>query len=53
MSNSVTDLIVYTSLVALVLVLTKPGSQGPALFQSLTSGYGRIIQAETGQSVTA
>lgn len=52
-TNALTDLIVYSSIVAGILVLTKPGSQGPALLKGLTSGYGRIVQAETGQSVTA
>ncbi len=53
MNNAATDLIVYTSIVAAILVLTKPGSQGPGLVKSLTGGYARIVQAETGQSVTA
>lgn len=53
MNNAVTDLVVYSSIVAGILVLTKPGSQGPGLFKSITSGYARIVQAETGQSVTA
>lgn len=53
MNNALTDLIVYSSLVAGILVLTKPGSQGPSLLKNLTGGYARIVQAETGQSVTA
>lgn len=53
MSNALTDFIVYSSIVALILVLTKPGSQGPSLVKATTGGYARIVQAETGQSVTA
>lgn len=52
-NNAITDLIVYSFLVGAILVLTRPGSQGPALVKNLTSGYGRIVQASTGQSVSA
>lgn len=53
MNNTATDLIVYSSLVAAIMVLTRPGSQGPGFVKALTGGYGRIVQAETGQPVTA
>jgi len=53
MNNTLTDLVVYSFLVGAVLVLTRPGSQGPMLVKNLTSGYGRIVQASTGQAVTA
>ena len=53
MNNALTDMIVYGMLVAGALVLTRPGSQGPALFNSLTHGYARIVQATTGQPATA
>lgn len=52
-NNALVDLIVYSSIVAGILVLTKPGSQGPALVKGTTRGYADIVQAETGQSVTA
>lgn len=52
-SNSLTDLIVYSFLVGGVLVMTRPGSQGPQLLKNLTGGYARIVQASTGQPTTA
>lgn len=51
--NSLTDLIVYSFLVGGILVMTRPGSQGPALINNLTHGYARIVQASTGQPATA
>ena len=53
MNNTLTDLVVYSFLVGAILVLTRPGSQGPAFIKNLTSGYARIVQSSTGQSVTA
>lgn len=52
-SNAVTDFVVYSFLVGGILVLTRPGSQGPALVKNLTGGYARIVQASTGQTATA
>lgn len=52
-SNAVTDLVVYSFVVGGILVLTRPGSQGPSFVKNLTGGYARIVQASTGQSVTA
>jgi hypothetical protein len=52
-SNTTTDIVVYSFLVAGILVLTRPGSQGPSLLKNLTSGYTGIVQASTGQTVTA
>lgn len=53
MNNTLTDLVVYSFLVGAVLVLTRPGSQGPTLVKNLTGGYARIVQASTGQPTTA
>lgn len=53
MDNSVTDLVTYSFLVGGILVLTRPGSQGPAFIKNLTGGYAGIVQASTGQNVTA
>lgn len=53
MQNATTDLIVYSMIVAGILVMTRPGSQGPALVNNLTGGYAKIAQAVTGQSATA
>lgn len=47
--NAIGDLVTYSFLVAGILVLTRPGSQGPALLNSLTHGYARIVQAASGQ----
>jgi len=52
-NNTLTDLVVYSFLVGAVLVLTRPGSQGPSLVKNLTNGYARIVQAATGQHPTA
>lgn len=47
--NTISDGIVYSLIVAGILVMTKPGSQGPKLVNSLTSGYANIVKAVTGQ----
>jgi hypothetical protein len=49
--NDISDLITYSFLVGGILVMTRPGSQGPALIKNLTSGYSGIVQAATGQTV--
>lgn len=53
MNNTLTDFVTYSFLVAGVLVMTRPGSQGPGLVKNLTNGYARIVQATTGQPTTA
>lgn len=52
-TNSWTDIIFWSFAVGGTLVLTRPGSQGPAFVKNLTGGYAGIVQASTGQSVTA
>lgn len=52
-ANAVTDLVVYSMIVAGILVLTRPGSQGPKFVTNLTHGYARIVQAASGQPATA
>ena len=47
--NDLSDLITYSFLVGGILVLTRPGSQGPTIVQNLTSGYASIVKAATGQ----
>lgn len=49
MNNTVTDFVVYSLIVAGILVMTKPGSQGPALVNNLTNGYSNIVKSVTGQ----
>lgn len=53
MKSTLTDVVVYSSIVAAIFVMTAPKSQGPALVGKVTSGYARLVQAETGQKVTA
>jgi len=53
MNNTLTDIVVYSFLVGGILVLTRPGSQGPTFIKNLTGGYARIVQASTGQHTTA
>lgn len=51
--NTATDIVVYSMIVAGILVLTRPGSQGPGFVKALTGGYAGIVQAASGQPVTA
>ena len=53
MNNTMTDLVTYSFLVGGILVMTRPGSQGPGFVKALTGGYARIVQAATGQPATA
>lgn len=50
--NTFTDLFVYSFIVAGIFVMTK-NANGSNLVKAGTSGYAGIIQAATGQSVTA
>jgi uncharacterized membrane protein len=49
--NKLFDIFTYAFLVGGLLVLTRPGSQGPKFISSLTGGYAHIVQAATGQKV--
>lgn len=49
--NRAADAITYTVIVAGILVLTRPGSQGPKFVTALTGGWAHIIQAASGQRV--
>jgi hypothetical protein len=46
--NEFIDGLFAITVVAGILVLTKPGSQGPALVENVTSGYGNILGTATG-----
>lgn len=48
-TNVFTDIVVYSMIVGGLLVMTRPGSQGPALITSSTKGYSDIVKAATGQ----
>lgn len=47
--NVLADIVVYSMLVGGLLVMTRPGSQGPALLTAGTNGYSGIVKAATGQ----
>lgn len=49
--NKVFDLGTYAFLVAGILVLTRPGSQGPKFINSLGSSFAHVVQAASGQPV--
>lgn len=51
--STVTDFVVYSMIVAGILVMTKPGSQGPSLVTATTNGYAKVVQSVTGQATTA
>lgn len=48
-SNVLTDIVVYSMVVAGIFVLSNPQSQGPKLVSAFTGGYAGIIRAATGQ----
>ncbi len=47
--NQVIDVLSAIVVVGGILVLTKPGSQGPALVQNLTAGFGNALGVASGQ----
>ena len=46
--NEIIDVLSAIVVVGGILVLTKPGSQGPALVQNLTAGFGNALGVATG-----
>jgi hypothetical protein len=50
--NVVADIVFWSFAVGGILVLTRPGSQGPGFVKNLMSGYTGIVQGSTGQTVT-
>ena len=48
-SNVFSDIVVYSMIVGGILVMTRSGSQGPALVTATTTGYSGIVKAATGQ----
>lgn len=52
MFNRVGDFFVYGIVVGGILVLTRPGSQGPQLVTSITRGLTGFAQGVTGQRVS-
>lgn len=51
-SNVATDIIVYSSIVAGIFLMTATAN-GSNLMKSTLGGWGGVIQAATGQRVTA
>lgn len=49
--NKIFDIATYSFLVAGILVLTRPGSQGPKFVTALGSSFAHIVQAASGQTV--
>lgn len=47
--NRLVDLGTYAFLVAGILVLTRPGSQGPRFVTALGSSFAGIVRAASGQ----
>lgn len=48
-NNIFGDIVVYSMIVGGILVMSRPGSQGPALITAGTTGYSGIVKAATGQ----
>jgi hypothetical protein len=49
MSNRIGDFLVYGMVVAGILVLTKQGSQGPAIVTNIGGAFAGVIRAASGQ----
>jgi hypothetical protein len=49
MVNRVVDVVTYAFIVAGILVLTRPGSQGPKFVTALGSSFTHLVQAASGQ----
>ena len=47
--NKLFDLGTYAFLVAGILVLTRPGSKGPALLNALGGSFSGVVRAASGQ----
>ena len=50
--NKLFDIATYSFIVAGILVLTRPGSQGPKFVTALGSTWAHVVQAATGQKVS-
>ena len=46
--NDIADIAVAIVVVAGILVLSRPGSQGPALIQNVTAGFGNAVGVASG-----
>jgi len=50
--NVLTDVATTALGVGAVLVMTRPGSQGPGLVKSIMDGITHVVQGSTGQKIT-
>lgn len=50
--NRLFDIATYSFIVAGILVLTRPGSQGPKFVTALGSTWAHVVQAATGQKIS-
>lgn len=50
--NDIVDIATAIIVVAAIMLMTKPGSQGPALVQNLSSGFSNALGVATGTSGT-
>jgi hypothetical protein len=50
--NRLIDVITYAFVVGGILVLTRPGSQGPQFVRALGGSITGLVQGATGQKVT-
>lgn len=46
--NRIVDFLVFSLVVAGIMVLTRPGSQGPQFVRAIGGGVSQIINAATG-----
>lgn len=51
--NRAADVIVYALGVAGILVMTRPGSQGPGILKAFGNATVGLVQAASGQKVTS
>lgn len=51
--NRIFDIATYSFLVAGILVLTRPGSQGPRFVNALGNSFAHVVQAASGQRLTS
>lgn len=47
--NRIFDVATYSFIVGAILVLTRPGSQGPKLVSAVGSSWANVLKAATGQ----
>lgn len=50
--NKIADIVTYAFVVGGILVLTRPGSQGPKFVSSVGSSLTHLVQGSTGQKIS-